>query len=206
MIRFHFSDRINKTEIKIDRIQHWEKDMVDRKKAYQRSAGFTLIEILIVVIMLGILATIIIPQISISSDDAKLNTLRTNLGNLRSAIELYYYQHGNRYPGQYDEADGTAAMSDTGDAADAFLAQLTLYSNASGKTSVNSGTTDYPYGPYLKEGLPINPFNNASTITCDTTTTDVTSRTAVPGDGTGWRFYTRTGILIANDSVDHDDY
>ena len=40
-----------------------------------KHSGFTLIEMLIVVIVLGILAAIIIPQIAVSTDDAKLNTL-----------------------------------------------------------------------------------------------------------------------------------
>jgi prepilin-type N-terminal cleavage/methylation domain-containing protein len=168
--------------------------------------GFTLIEILIVVVLLGILATIIIPQITVSSDDAKLNSLKTNLSNLRSAIELYYYQHGNRYPGQYDEADGSSELSDAGEAANAFVAQLTQYSDTDGETSVDSGSTIYTLGPYLRDGLPYNPFNNDNSVTCDTSTTDVTSRTAVPANGTGWKFYTSTGVLIANDSTDHDDY
>ena len=64
----------------------------------RNQSGFTLIEMLIVVIVLGILAMIIIPQISVSTDEAKLSTLRTNLGSLRGAIELYYHQHG-AYPG-----------------------------------------------------------------------------------------------------------
>lgn len=171
-----------------------------------RDAGFTLIEVLIVVVLLGILATIIIPQISVSSEDARLNTLKTNLGNLRSAVELYYWQHSSRYPGQYDEADGTTLLANAGDSADAFLAQLSQYSNADGQTTVNSGTTGFSLGPYLRDGMPANPYNNANTVTCDVTTTDVTSRTAVPGDGTGWKFYIKTGVLIANDSIDHDDF
>ena len=173
--------------------------MKSARKAHKNEYGFTLIEILIVVVLLGILATIIIPQITVSSDDAKLNSLKTSLNNMRSAVELYYYQHGNRYPGQYDEGDGTTPLSVAGDAADAFLAQLTQYSNAYGKTSVDSGTTDYTLGPF-------NPYNNEKSVTCDVSTTNVTSRTAVPGDGTGWKFYTKTGVLIANDSTDHDDY
>jgi prepilin-type N-terminal cleavage/methylation domain-containing protein len=183
-----------------------ETGMYKKKSDCHSDSGFTLIEILIVVVLLGILATIIVPQISVSSDDAKLNTLKTNLGNLRSAIEIYYWQHGNRYPGQYDEANGTAALGNAGDAVDAFVAQLTQYSDANGKTSVNSGTTTFSFGPYLREGLPTNPFNGSNEVTCDVTTTDVTARTAVPGDNTGWRFYTKTGILIANDSTDHDEF
>ena len=119
-------------------------------KKLRDQTGFTLIEILIVVILLGILATIIVPQVTVSSDDAKLNTLKTNLSNLRSAIELYYYQHGNRFPGLYDEADGTSLLEDAGEAANAFVAQLTQFSDANGKTSVDAGSSTYIYGPYLR--------------------------------------------------------
>ena len=83
-------------------------------------SGFTLIEILIVVILLGILATIIIPQVSVSSDDAKLNTLRTNLANLRSAIELYYYHHSNKFPGAEDETNSGVYTADDADSSTAF--------------------------------------------------------------------------------------
>ncbi len=55
-------------------------------KNNQNQDGFTLIEILIVVILLGILATVIIPHVNVSIDDAKLNTLKTNLKRMRSAI------------------------------------------------------------------------------------------------------------------------
>ena len=58
-----------------------------------KQAGFTLIEMLIVVLLLGILAMLIIPQISVSTDDARQNTLHSNLGTMRNAIELYYHQH-----------------------------------------------------------------------------------------------------------------
>ena len=176
------------------------------KTKLNRDAGFTLIEVLIVVVLLGILATIIIPQISVSSDDARLNSLKTNLGNLRSAVELYYWQHQSRYPGQYDEADGTTLLANAGDSADAFLAQLTQYSNVNGQTNVNSGVTGFTLGPYLRDGMPANPYNNANTVTCDVSTTDVTDRDAVAGDGTGWKFYIKTGVLIANDDDAHEAF
>jgi len=54
-----------------------------RKKNTGRAA-FTLIEMLIVIVILGILAMVIIPQISTSTDDAKLSTLQTNLNSMRA--------------------------------------------------------------------------------------------------------------------------
>ncbi len=67
-------------------------------KGLSKQHGFTLIEMLIVVIVLGILAAIIIPQIAVSTDDAKLNTLETNLNTSRNALELYYFEHDSAYP------------------------------------------------------------------------------------------------------------
>jgi len=49
------------------------------KRRLKEQAGFTLIEMLIVVILLGILAMLIVPQISVSTGDANLNTLKSNL-------------------------------------------------------------------------------------------------------------------------------
>jgi hypothetical protein len=54
--------------------------------------------------------------------------------------------------------------------------------------------------------LPENPFNASKVATCDITTTDVTTRTAVPADGTGWRYYVKTGVFIANDDAAHEAY
>ncbi len=76
-------------------------------RTVKRRDGFTLIEMLIVIIILGILAMVIIPQITVSTEDAKVSTLKTNLGGIRSAIEMYYAQHNQTYPGVKKETDGT---------------------------------------------------------------------------------------------------
>jgi general secretion pathway protein G len=60
--------------------------------------GFTLIEILIVVIILGILAAIVIPQFSSASSDAKKASLQSTVQTLRSQIALYKLQHGDTLP------------------------------------------------------------------------------------------------------------
>ena len=55
--------------------------------------GFTLIEILIVVVILGILAAIVIPQFTDAAGEASRSNLQTQLQTLRSQIELYNVQN-----------------------------------------------------------------------------------------------------------------
>jgi prepilin-type N-terminal cleavage/methylation domain-containing protein len=55
--------------------------------------GFTLIEILIVVVILGILAAIVIPQFTDASQEAAASNLRSQLQTIRSQIELYNVQN-----------------------------------------------------------------------------------------------------------------
>ena len=57
--------------------------------------GFTLIEILIVVVILGILAAVVVPQFTNAADDANDAAVRTQLQTLRGQIELYRAQIGS---------------------------------------------------------------------------------------------------------------
>ena len=169
------------------------------QRKLREQAGFTLIEMLIVVILLGIMAMLIVPQISVSTDDARLNSMHTNLGAMRNAVELYYYEHNNTYPGRNDNA-GTAT-SDAAVAATAFLEQLTQYTDINGGVAVAKDAT-HIYGPYLKSvSLPMNPYNNSNAVVCDAATDDISARTS--GGTQGWRFYTLNGVLMGNDGA-HD--
>lgn len=169
----------------------------------KKQTGFTLIEMLIVIVILGILAMIIVPQVTVSTEDAKLSTLQTNLSGIRSAIETYYAQHGNTYPGEKKETDGSAVTSN-GEAATAFIAQLTKYT-ASNSVAANSKDTTNKYGPYIKgAGFPSNPFDGDNDVTCDYDETNITTRTH---DGTSaWKFFPKTGVFIANDTTEHAAY
>ena len=176
------------------------KDFVKQKLGNQ--SGFTLIEMLVVVIILGILAMIIIPQITVSTDDARLNTLQTNLGTVRSAIELYAAQHGNVYPGKKNQATGADAADDAA-ARTAFLAQMTLYSNVLGVTSATKDPANFPFGPYLKLGpntLPENEYANSADVVCNLAQNDLSAVRAVAGAGEGWQYFPELGIFFPNDA------
>ncbi|MCJ7730320.1 MAG: prepilin-type N-terminal cleavage/methylation domain-containing protein [Sedimentisphaerales bacterium] len=97
-------------------------------------SGFTLVEILIVVIILGILAAIVIPQFTDASTQARLSSLKSNLQTMRSQIELYKVQHSDTPPSPVGSFD----------------AQMTAV-----------GTDGY--GPYLQQ-VPTNPFNDSNSV------------------------------------------
>jgi len=170
--------------------------------------GFTLIEMLIVIIILGILAMVIIPQITVSQEDAKISALKTNMGGIRSAIELYYAQHNNTYPG-VKKVDGTLAdVADAAECKTAFEAQMFQYSDATGKTATTFNATTAPFGPYFKGGaLPANPFEDVTTnttILCDVTETDITKsigKSRVADGTTGYKYLAKLGVIFANDEV-----
>jgi prepilin-type N-terminal cleavage/methylation domain-containing protein len=169
-------------------------------KKLRNQAGFTLIEMLIVVILLGILAMLIVPQISVSTEDAKLSSLRANLGALRNAIELYYYEHNNTYPGENDNVGAATASAAT--AATAFVEQLTQYTTITGAVST-SNSADDKLGPYLKSStLPSNPYNDFNEVVCDLTD-DISLRVVDDGDY-GWKFYPPNGVFMVNDAVHKD--
>ena len=71
-------------------------------------SGFTLVEILIVVVILGILAAIVIPQFTDASTEAKEARLASDLQMMRSQLELYKIQHDDALPA---EANFVAAMT-----------------------------------------------------------------------------------------------
>ena len=112
-----------------------------------RKGGFTLVEILIVVIILGILAAIVIPQFTSASQDARKNSLTSQLQTLRSQIELYKLQHLDQLPTELVGATPN-------------WSQFTAKTNDQGTTGTG---TAYPFGPYLQAD-PKNPLNGGSTV------------------------------------------
>ncbi len=73
-----------------------------RTQRHNRS-GFTLIEILIVVVILGILAAIVIPQFTDASQEAGESSTKSQLQTVRSQIELYRVKNGGVPPAALDD-------------------------------------------------------------------------------------------------------
>jgi prepilin-type N-terminal cleavage/methylation domain len=57
--------------------------------------GFTLLEVLIVVIIIGILASIALPQYTATIEKSKSAEAATNIGSIRTALDRYWYQNGS---------------------------------------------------------------------------------------------------------------
>jgi len=137
--------------------------------------GFTLIEIMIVVIILGILASIMVPSLSNASSAARESTCHEDLRYLRTQIGAYKYQHRDVPPG-YPLGDVTATPDET-----SFLDQMTRFSDELSNTSTTQSLV-YRLGPYLTK-MPPNPINGKTGVWV------VTGTTMPPADETkpyGW--------------------
>lgn len=139
------------------------RNLVGVHRPHRRS-GFTLVEILIVVVILGILAAMVVPQFANASQSAQTSSMKGSLKVIRAQIEIYHAQHNSTYP-------SLAQL-------DAAWNVLTSRTNSAGVV----GTTDgvHIYGPYIKK-MPVNPFENSATV-ADTA-----------AEGVGWVYIEATG-------------
>ncbi|WP_423226995.1 type II secretion system major pseudopilin GspG [Marinobacter halodurans] len=66
-------------------------------KQLNRNAGFTLIEIMVVMVILGLLVAIVAPNILGRSDQARVTVAQTQMSNIANALDLYRLDNGS-YP------------------------------------------------------------------------------------------------------------
>src|SRR4028119_1013688 len=117
------------------------------------SKGFTLVEILIVVIIPGILAAIVIPQFTNASQDARKSSLTSQLQTIRSQVELYKLQHLDELPPSLETANSATPW-----------AEMTIKTNEDHQDAATA-PADKParFGPYL-QAPPANPLNGFTAV------------------------------------------
>ncbi|MCU0877504.1 MAG: type II secretion system GspH family protein [Pirellulaceae bacterium] len=135
--------------------------------------GFSLVEVLMVIVVLAIMAGVVIPQVSGTVGDAKRSAALANLNVLTNAIERYRIDHNGAAP------DLVTARR---------LPQLTSRTNAAG--DVGTGA-EHIYGPYLAE-LPENPLSDSQNVY-----TVVTVPPASLDLRVGWVYHVETGQVWA---------
>ena len=139
-----------------------------------RKRGFSLLELVIVVVIIGIIAAIAIPRMSRGTAGAGDSAVAGDLAVLRNAIDLYAAEHLGTFPTLADIAD-----------------QLLQYTDGVGDAQAAKDAT-HIYGPYLRKIPPLPVGERKGKITFTDT---------VPAAGTadaGWYYNATTGDILAN--------
>lgn len=143
-----------------------------------RRAGFSLIELVIVIAILGILAAVAVPRMSRGAAGATSSRLKSDLATMRSGLELYYAEHNNTYPAVADFAN----------------AMVTQFTDVEGNLNATK-TGVFIYGPYLKEIPTIQ-------VGAQRGNNGVAAADAA---GIAWLYNATTGVITANTGVLTDD-
>jgi general secretion pathway protein G len=147
-----------------------------------REIAFSLVELVIVVVIIGIIAAIAVPRMSQAVEGADLAALGGDLAAMRTALDLYTIDHGGNYPGS--------------------LVAIARYTSAAGAMSSNPSAT-YKYGPYIRAipACPIGPRKGATGWAA----ANANPPTVVSGSAAvGWLYHAASGGVWVND-IDHLD-
>jgi general secretion pathway protein G len=129
--------------------------------------GFTLVEILIVVVILGILAAIVVPQFTNAANEARTGNVSTQVSTIENQLELWAARNGGVYPDLVTDGFGDASTAGTmvGD-------------------------------DYLKE-IPVNPFTGSSTVVANTSFATDSAVHPIADSTDGWAYDRATGNIAA---------
>ncbi|HAV43308.1 TPA: hypothetical protein DCX15_04760 [bacterium] len=140
-----------------------------------RQKGFTLIELMIVIAIIGILAIIAIPRFIDLVDKAREGATKGSLGAIRGALVIYYGDHEGNYPDDINAAWGGRNVS----------AELTLR----------------PFSAYIEGGqLPRAQLRRRSGATNLDSYTAVLGDVPVTNTG-GWLYNSNTGRVFVNSNT-----
>jgi general secretion pathway protein G len=142
-------------------------------KQNRKNPAFTLVEILIVVIILGILAAIVIPRFANASKETRRAALASQLNTLRAQIQLYTIEHGDTKPPNLNGNNWTDLTTIT----------------------VHNGVNRGPYLPYTPVN-PVNGFTNIVQVAADPAWGD-----PVAGASIGFVYNTTNGFMYGTSAL-----
>ncbi|MEL7472401.1 MAG: type II secretion system protein [Planctomycetota bacterium] len=137
----------------------------------RRSRAFSLIELIVVIVILGLVAAIALPRVGTASGRAAQAAHEADVARLTTAIEMYRNEHGGAYP-----------------ASAAVLAEaLMAYSNEAGARS-GTRSDSHPFGPYIDSipAIKVGPNKGADTVG------------AAYDGSTAWHYNATTGVIRGN--------
>lgn len=139
-----------------------------------RNSPFTSIDALIVAAIMAIVSAVVMPVVNSATDHARATSLRQNLHTLRSQIERYKVEHRGQIPLLFKGG----------------FPQLVQATNVEGIPGPAGKA--HPYGPYLPDGIPTNPYTGKATVEL------VDTFPPPQTNGGGWLYHQKTGRIAAD--------